>query len=250
MSTPDLVLFFDERFGEVNDYLELLEQVEKVAQSGPPRLAVSNYSITAPQQKILYSSVYLQLYNLVEATMARCIAAITQAASALGQWQPHELSDELRQEWVRSVARTHADMSPENRLKYALQMTDHLVNQLPIGDFAIEAGGGGNWDDEVIYAMAKRLGCPINISGPTLAGVKRVKRDGMGSMKLVKNRRNSLAHGSISFVDCADGVAVSELRETAEHVEKYLREVIQSFVDYINSYIFLRPDVRPNGGTP
>ncbi|MFF5305445.1 MAE_28990/MAE_18760 family HEPN-like nuclease [Streptomyces sp. NPDC013161] len=250
MSTSDLVTFFDERFGEVDAYVELLEQVEKVAQSGPPRLESSGYSITAPQQKILYSSVYLQLYNLVEATMARCIAAITQTAATAGQWQPHDLSDELKHEWVRTAARTHADMSPENRLKYALQMTDHLVKRLPIADFVIESGGGGNWDDEVIHSMAKRLGCPIKISGPTLTGVKRVKRDGMGSMKLIKNRRNSLAHGSVSFVDCADGVAVSELRETAEHVEKYLREVIQSFVDYIDSYIFLRPESRPNGGTP
>ncbi|MFJ2009848.1 MAE_28990/MAE_18760 family HEPN-like nuclease [Streptomyces globisporus] len=249
MSTADLIVFFDERFSEVDAYLELLEQVEKVARSGPPRLAESEYPITAPQQKILYSSVYLQLYNLVEATMARCVTEITKAAAASQKWQPHELSDELRQEWVRTSARTHADMAPDNRLKYALQMTDHLVNQLPITTFEIEVGGGGNWDDEAIHDMAKRLGCQISISGTVLAGVKRVRRDGMGTMKLVKNRRNSLAHGSISFVDCADGIIARELREMSQQVEKYLREVIACFADYIDSYIFLRPEIRPNGGT-
>ncbi|MER7854531.1 MAE_28990/MAE_18760 family HEPN-like nuclease [Streptomyces bacillaris] len=155
MSTSDLVTFFNERFNEVSAYLELLEEVERAARSGPPRLAGSDYRITAPQQKILYSSVYLQLYNLVEATMARCVSEITRAAAASGKWQPHELSDELRQEWVRSSARTHIDMTPDSRLKFALQMTDHLVNQLPIREFEIETGGGGNWDDEAIYAMAK-----------------------------------------------------------------------------------------------
>lgn len=249
MSTSDLVTFFDERFNEVSAYLELLEEVERAARSGPPRIAGSEYRITAPQQKILYSSVYLQLYNLVEATMARCVSEITRAAAASGKWQPHELSDELRQEWVRSSARTHIDMTPDSRLKYALQMTDHLVNQLPIREFEIETGGGGNWDDEAIYAMAKRLGCQIAISSTALAGVKRVRRDGMGSMKLVKDRRNSLAHGSISFVDCADGIIATELREMSQQVESYLREVIKCFAHYIDSYIFLRPEIRPNGGT-
>lgn len=68
-------------------------------------------------------------------------------------------------------------------------------------------------------------------------------------MKLVKDRRNSLAHGSISFVDCADGIIATELREMSQQVESYLREVIKCFAHYIDSYIFLRPEIRPNGGT-
>ncbi|MFJ2632756.1 MAE_28990/MAE_18760 family HEPN-like nuclease [Streptomyces sp. NPDC087422] len=249
MSTGDLLPFFEERFGEVDAYLELLDQVETATQSGVPRIAGSNYPISADQQKILYSSVYLQLYNLVEATMARCVAAITDAAAAAGQWQPHDLNEYLHQEWVRAVAGTHIELSPVNRLKYALRMSDHIVNKLPVSTFAIDTGGGGNWDDESIHEMAKRLGCQISLSKPTQEGVKRQKRDGLGPLKLVKNRRNSLAHGSISFVDCADGVAVSELRETAENIEKYLREVIDNFKQYIDSFDFLRPISRPNGAT-
>jgi hypothetical protein len=250
MSAADLLPFFEERYDEVDAYLDLLSEVEKATQSGVPRLAGVNYRITASQQKILYSSLYLQLYNLVEATVARCVSAITSAAEAAGQWLPHHLNEELRREWVRSTARTHTDLTPEKRLKHAMELSEHIVQQLPIRGFVIDTGGGGNWDDEEIFDMGKRLGCSITISPATRRLVKAPMRDDLGSMKLVKNRRNDLAHGSISFVDCADGVTVDELRKTAEGVEKYLREVIDCFVGYISSYDFLRPDFRPNGGAP
>lgn len=249
MSTADLLPFFEERFGEVDSYIDLLEKVEEATQNGIPRIAVSEYRITAKQQKILYSSVYLQLYNLVEATMARCVSELTEATSTAGRWQPHQLNDQLMGEWVRSTARTHSDMSAESRLKHALEMSTHIVQQLPIEPFVIDVGGGGNWDDQVIYKMAERLGCPLSLTLPTQAGVKRKKRDGLGPLQLVKNRRNGLAHGSISFVDCADGVLVSELREMSQSVEAYLREVITCFKSYIDSHNFLRPDSRPSGDT-
>ncbi|MFF4931051.1 MAE_28990/MAE_18760 family HEPN-like nuclease [Streptomyces griseofuscus] len=249
MSTADLFPFFEERFAEVDSYIDFLEKIEEATRNGIPRIAVSEYRITAKQQKILYSSVYLQLYNLVEATMARCVSELTEATSAEGRWQPHHLNDHLLQEWVRSTARTHADMSAPSRLKHALEMSAHIVQQLPIKPFVIDVGGGGNWDDEVIYKMAERLGCPLALTGPTQASVKRKKRDGLGPLQLVKNRRNGLAHGSISFVDCADGVVVSELREMSQCVEMYLREVIGCFKNYIESYDFLRPDSRPSGDT-
>ncbi|WP_268220762.1 MAE_28990/MAE_18760 family HEPN-like nuclease [Streptomyces sp. EMB24] len=249
MSTADLFPFFEERFGEVDSYIDFLEKIEEATQNGIPRIAVSEYRITAKQQRILYSSVYLQLYNLVEATMARCVSELTEATSTAGRWQPHQLNDNLLQEWVRSTARTHADMSAPNRLKHALEMSTHIVQQLPIKPFVIDVGGGGNWDDEVIYRMAERLGCRLSLTSPTQARVKRKRRDGLGPLQLVKDRRNGLAHGSISFVDCADGVVVRELREMSQCVEAYLREVIACFKNYIDSYNFLRPDSRPSGDT-
>jgi len=57
---------FEERLHEIDAYLDLLDALQRQAQSGPPK--IGDFVITAQQQKILYSSVYLQLYNLVEAT--------------------------------------------------------------------------------------------------------------------------------------------------------------------------------------
>ncbi|MEV4119477.1 MAE_28990/MAE_18760 family HEPN-like nuclease [Micromonospora sp. NPDC049645] len=250
MSAGDLLPFFEERFSEVSDYLDLLEQLDAVtASSGTPRLAVSNYRITTSQQRILYSSVYLQLYNLVEATVARCVSAVTDAATSAGHWLPHQLNEELQREWVRAVAQTHVDMTPEKRLKFALELSNHITNQLPIAGFVVDTGGGGNWDDEAIFKVGKRLGCRITNS-PEVSKAVKSKTSGSehGPLKLVKLRRNDLAHGSLSFVECAQNLVVRELRENANQVGAYLREVIECFTQYINSHAFLRPAHQPSNG--
>src|ERR1051325_4470081 len=110
-----LATFFEERLAEIDAYLEFLEALEKEAQSGPPRLGSSGPIITTQQQRILYSGAFLHLYNLVEATVVRCLDAITEAAISAGSWTASDLKQELRREWVRVTARTHVDLNYENR---------------------------------------------------------------------------------------------------------------------------------------
>lgn len=242
----ELTPFLNERIDEVREFLELLKAIEQAASTGVPRLERSGATITVSQQRILSSSVYLQLYNLVEAIVTRCLDALTRAFET-ASWQPADLDLKLRQEWVRFMARTHVEMTPQNRLKSAMQMCEHLIDSLPLGGFRVDPGGGGNWDDDAIYKLTDRVGCKLQLRRTTAAAIKRPMRDGLGALKLVKNRRNGLAHGSISFIDCADGVLVAELIAVADAVETYLREVVDSFVEFIDAHGFLLADRRPPG---
>lgn len=246
MSTSDLARFFEERFGEIQEYLTLLQEIEDAARSGPPRIEGSTSRITASQQKILYSSVYLQLYNLVEATISRCLDAVCDAAADGSRWRPADLNSSLQREWIRVSAQTHIDLSPDHRLERAVAVCTQLIEQLPIDQFKIEAGGGGNWDDDGIEKISKRVGCQLRISRATRTAVKRHLRDDLGALKLVKNRRNGLAHGSLSFVDCADGVAVDELRAMVDAVGEYLREAIGCFASYVSLFEFLQSTSKPS----
>jgi hypothetical protein len=238
MTTAELHTFFRERADEVFAFLRLLEDVETAARSGPPRLANTLTPITTSQQKILYSSLYLQLYNLVEATVARCIDAVVTSA-ADGSSRPSDLNKALRAEWVRSFARTHVDLNASNRLKHAVEMCEQILGQLPLEVFKVESGGGGNWDDTEIEVISRRMGCGLQITPTTLAAVKRVLRDDLGALKLVKSRRNDLAHGSLSFVDCGEGLDVAELKNLTDAVVNYLAEAITCFGDYIDMRGFL-----------
>ncbi|KAA0115093.1 MAE_28990/MAE_18760 family HEPN-like nuclease [Mycolicibacterium sp. P9-22] len=229
----ELSAFFDERRAEIDAYIKLLEGLEVAAKSGAPRLKDTNAAITPEQIKILNSSLYLQLYNLVEATVSRCLDAIAGTLSR-EQLKPNELNPTLRQEWVRFIARTHIDLNSGNRLQAALDLCDHLLGELPISAFRIEPGGGGNWDDAAIEQMCKRVGCKLDIPRAVRSAVKRPVRDEMGALKLVKDRRNSLAHGSLSFSDCSDGVSFAELSQLANSVYGYLEAAIASFDNYID----------------
>ncbi len=248
MTTSDLRDFFHERFAEIESYLDLLQTIEAAVRNGTPRIEGSKVAITASQQKILYSSGYLQLYNLVEATVSRCINEISEAATSHpNAWRVDDLIAELRREWVRSMARTHTDMSPDSRLQDAVAMCDHLIAHLPVAQLRIDIGGGGNWDDEEIYRLSKRVGCELQISATTNESVKRPLRDNLGAMKLVKDRRNHLAHGQISFVECAEGIVVAELRDITNAIGDYLREAIACFSAYIDLCAYVLPGRRPQG---
>jgi hypothetical protein len=236
---------FEERIQEIDAYLELLEAVERQVREGPPR--IGGASITAQQQRILYSSLYLQLYNLVEATATWCIDAVSVAAANGGRWRPGDLSERLRREWVRATARTHVDLNVDNRLSTALEFCDRLIQGLPVSDWSIEKGGGGNWDDLEIEEITDRLGLELRISRPVLTGIKRRIREDKGALVLVRFLRNELAHGNLSFAECGDGVTVTDLRDIKNRAADYLREVVKAFREYIDGFKFLLPGRRPTG---
>ena len=236
---------FQERLDEVESYLAFLSSMEERAQHGPPRLEGAEHPISAQQQRILYSSVYLQLYNLVEATMSRCVEAVAAAALESGRWKPGDLSVLLRREWVRATARTHENLTPDHRLESALVLCDHLVTSLPVSAFDIDKGGGGNWDDAAIEGISQRLGFQLVVSQSVYSAVKRPFRDELGPLALVKQLRNRLAHGSISFAQCAEDVTVPRLVELKKATVDYLTEVVVSFSKYIASFEYLIQERRP-----
>jgi MAE_28990/MAE_18760-like HEPN len=237
---------FDERLQEIEAYLDLLDALQRQIQAGPPH--IGGAPVTAQQQRILYSSVYLQLYNLVEATATWCVEGVAAAAATGGIWTPGDLSDDVRREWVRTVARTHTDLSYDNRLQTTLDFFTWLVANKPVEKWGVEKGGGGNWDDGELEAIAFRLGCTLQISQPNYKGVKQHVRDQMGVLVLVRTLRNKLAHGSLSFTECGENVSVSDLRDLKDRAAAYLREVVQHFQNFIDSFSYLQPAKRPVGG--
>jgi hypothetical protein len=248
MNVAELRPSFEERLNEVQVFLSLLHDIEQVAAMGPPRLEHATRSITAEQLRILYSTTYLQLYNLVESTITSCMRAIDDAVSSTGTWRVDDLTTEIRREWVRAKARTHVVLAPDTRLNEALKLCDHIVDCLPVNDLAVERGGGGNWDDQEIESMSTRLGCSLQFGKGTLTAVRRHRADKDGALALVKRRRNDLAHGSISFVSCSDGVSVSDLTDVVDAIGNYLGEAVDSFVAFITGLHFVLPERRVAGG--
>jgi hypothetical protein len=242
----ELFTRFEERFSEIAAYLQFLDGIETVVRSGIPRLGEDGPVVTTQQQRILYSVVYLQLYNLVEATVTSCLDAVSKAAIRRAMCAPGDLTTEMRREWVKHIARTNVSMGPEKRLEDALALCNHLVAALPVSEFEIEKGGGGNWDDEAIRRVAERIGFKLRVRRATEKGVKRKIRNDLGAMALIVDLRNGLAHGTLSFVECGQDDSAAELRALAESVATYLREVVAAFVSYIEEYRYLVPERRPD----
>lgn len=240
MNTALISQLFDERLQEITAYLELLDALEAQLQSGSLRIGA--YDTTAQQQRILYSAVYLQLYNLVEATVTWCMDTV--AAAATHPWRAGDFSAQLRREWVKHRAKTHQELNEGNRLDYVLTLCESLISAQPIQSWTVERGKGGNWDDLEIETIAKRIGCQLTITREVYQRIKRRIRDDKGALELVKYLRNSLAHGTISFSECGDGVSAKELRDLTNATASYLREVVQAFSTFIDDKLFLSPEHR------
>jgi hypothetical protein len=237
---------FRERLQEVETHLDFLQHLETETQDGPPRVGQGGAAVTPQQQRILYSVVYLQLYNLVEATITRCIDTFSSIAVD-GNRGPGALSDKLRREWVRYVARTHVDLNYENRLNGALDLCQTLLTGRPVLPFKIDKGGGGNWDDQQIANISSRLGLNLHVSQAVMTGVKQPFKNDQGALVFIKSLRNDLAHGKVSFAECGEGITVDELRELKDRTARYLQEVVAVFETSIAAHEFLRPEDRPAG---
>ena len=246
MTPADLQRFFNERRSEVDEYVSFLQDIDAASQSGPPRLQGIGQPITVSQHKILMSSLYLQLYNLVEATFSQALVAIQDAAFA-GSIRARDLGDEMLSEWVRAVARTHEDLNPGNRLQAALDACRQVVDDIFITGLTLDMSVSGNLDDTQIEKLGDRLGLGFRVTPATRTGVKWHVRDDMGAMALVKHRRNHLAHGALSFVDCADNVSVSELASMTASISAYLVEFVDSVVTFIAGSGFLKQLVATSG---
>lgn len=240
---------FEERLQEIEAYLDLLEALEKQVQQGLPKIGVNEVTstvITVQQQRILYSSVYLQLYNLVESTVSRCLDTVSKVITDKNL-QPSDLSSNLCREWVRCIARTHTDLGYDKRLESALELFNHIVQASPVLTFKLEKGGGGNWDDEEIYKLSQRLGLSLNISNKTRQDIKQPFRDDKGALVLIRTLRNKLAHGDLSFAECGENITAHQLRQLTDRVALYMREVVACFKSSMDAHEFLQPTRRPTG---
>ena len=237
---------FDERVEEIDAYIKLLEVIERSAQNGPPE--IDGEVVTTRQQRMLYSAVFLQLYNLVEATATWCVSAVTTATTSSGVWTVDQLEPPIRKEWVRTKARTHVILNPDNRHTTSIAFCDLLLQGGNISAWDIEKGSGGNWDIAEIEAISNRIGCALEISPDVYRAAKRHFRDDKNSLLYIKDLRNQLAHGSISFEQSGENLTVSDLKDLKERTVNYLGEVVQSFSTYVARFMFLESNARPSTG--
>lgn len=237
---------FEERNEEIESYISLLKGIEASIRSGVPKLSgAEEVKVSAKQQKILYSACYLMLYNLVESTINGCFEALTKTAVEGKSYYPHDLSDSYRRAWVGFIAKTtNLNMSPKARLDAAMELCRYFLESRPVYPFKYDLSSGGNWDDENIMSTVGEFGIVINLEREVEARVKMPFRDEKSALKFIKDQRNKLAHGEISFSQCNENDDSSTMSELHMTIKSYLSCVIRDFQDHVEGYHFLDPKRR------
>jgi hypothetical protein len=124
---------FQEHSKEINDYLDFLLLLENETKNGLPKIGDN---VISPQQVYsLYSSAFVQIYNLVEGTVSKCIQAVCAGIIQDKKHTPADLSDAMRKEWLRFRAQTHYDIVPDKRLRKLESILKEAVDKRPITSF-------------------------------------------------------------------------------------------------------------------
>jgi len=222
---------------EVMAYVRFL----RVALESQATLISKDGAVVLPLSKnithTLKANLLLLLYSAMEATV---VQLLDEMHSAIGSQcsSADELNSELFLLVVKSFKESSAGIT-------------HQTMQQPLHESIFQAwfkewkqkdskkrrssGISGNVDSKAIYFQLKRFGVvaghedspPSHLAHP--------------SLKMVKDRRNVLAHGEQSFVALGQGLALEELITDARYVFRTLAKVIQEVNLYLENKRYLAP---------
>ncbi|EGO9737154.1 hypothetical protein BF347_004730, partial [Escherichia coli] len=200
---------FDERSGEILAYLDLLKFIEH---AGAELISSDNkehkFTITSQSRKTLKGAVYILLYNLIESTMREAICLIHETI-----YDRNIEFDKLKKNLKSEILK---------RLKNESVNIDNLISGLTkgiscgisYGTFNKKKIFSGNIDREEIKEKSKIYGFSTHSDYThTKHGEK---------LATVKQHRNDLSHGNVSFAEIGKNVSYQDLENISLEVIAYL----------------------------
>ena len=179
------------------------------------------YNMGRELEKTLRASVYLMLYNLVEATMTHAIDAIHVHISG-ERVGFDDLKEDVRKIAIKGLRKAVTTDSPAELLNTTIPISSALIW---LG-FDKKDLFSGNLDGRLIRDKAKEYGFQIASHDTSTS------RDGANLVR-VKTKRNELAHGGISFEDCGHDISMDEIVSTFEETKIYLKAVLDGICEYL-----------------
>ena len=177
--------------------------------------------IDAELSTILKANGFLLLYNLIEATIRNSIDAVLNSIhSSTVTFQ--SLSDNLKRIWIRQESKGLTDeRSQEKIMQIAKSILDNQILSFERDCINIS----GNIDAQKIREIIKQFGGNEISNG----------RD----LKIIKDKRNNLAHGEFTFSDIGKDYTVGDLITYKNEAKNYLSNVLDEIQDYIDNQKYL-----------
>ncbi|GGH67333.1 MAE_28990/MAE_18760 family HEPN-like nuclease [Phaeocystidibacter marisrubri] len=211
---------FEKRVDEIDVYFKHLEAfLEDDAQVYFPNKQTHKYKTPDPTlQKVLKANCFLLIYNLVESSVRLAITHVHDHVSN-ERLTYREVIDEIRLIWIKEEHNKFRDMANS----IIVETLRNLENEV----FNLEytsSGISGNIDSRKINEFCDLYGFP-----------KRVHHTaGDGSqLHIVKQQRNSLAHGNISFSECGRSYTFEQLIDIKVYVSRYVKQFLNNVSRYL-----------------
>lgn len=226
----DVMTDFNDRVAEVELYFQLLaaldnDEIAILKGSGPQVVPVG--ASPADWGRMLKGGAYLVLYNMVEAFIRRGFNEMFDSIQGDGLCAD-SLTHPLRQQWITQKNRKVKpfDGSPRLYMDLAFEMIDEITkgttavlhpDHLPIS---------GNIDADVIRKVCNLHGVPHGTPPAAKGGVE---------LATVKKKRNDLAHGNESFVECGRNLTAADLIRVKDEVVAFVRGILINIQQFVNN---------------
>ncbi len=225
--------FYRQRCSEVKRYIDFVQKmadhkVSKMASETPQGIRiVEGYDIDRELVKTLRANSFLLLYNLVESTMTNAVDAIHQSIRQ-ENIDFDSLNDSLKRISIKNARKA---------LETKHGMNSFLAQQHPI-NFAVVSLGynkrklfSGNVDCESIFNTSKNYG--FELPDP-----KRKWHSLHNDLERVRDQRNALAHGRVSFQECGQETPPDYIKKVSWETMAYLRIVLWVVKSYIRNQAY------------
>lgn len=208
---------------------------EESSGTGGDARIYQEYVIERELLKTFKASVFLVLYNLVESTMANAVDAIHQSMAS-DDYDFSKLSESMKKitlnnfkSGIKNINTKENVLTGEDSLKKIAMTYGYNKNFL----------FSGNISAKTIKDCAKKYGFDI-------ADHDKEKSQSGERIVDIKEKRNHLAHGNISFEDCGKEVSPEELVSLFEETVTYLNAVLDGVESFILEKKYLREEERIN----
>ncbi|KHD11122.1 hypothetical protein PN36_01830 [Candidatus Thiomargarita nelsonii] len=218
---------FDRRVKDVEQYLHFLKQVHE------PQVELhfshqGTYSqIDDNLKNILRANAFLVMYNMVEYSIRYGILDIYREIES-HKCTYSTVRQEIRDIWLnyhyRNIFKLTANW--ESARKMAARLVEDAVNSVIISLNEEAIPLAGNLDARQIRLICQAHGI-LSQTHPDAKGGSKLLR--------VKEQRNFLAHGHISFSESGEQVRVEDLEKIKHEIVIFVRDILTNMMDYANN---------------
>ena len=214
---------FEQKINEIEIFFELLQNIES------EEICLKDDSILTDLNKILKASFFLMLYNMVESTMRESVIAIYDKIDS-DSIHFNQLGSKLRKKILVDCKKNIGIDILHNGT------SNDIAKELLKVSMSEKKLFSGNIDSDLIKATALQYGFSYSTDpNRTKFGEK---------LRSIKDYRNDLAHGNLTFSEVGRSYDLNQLREYKDETIAYVQKIIENIADYLRNGGYLN---TPNG---
>ena len=212
-----LLDFLDQGAGDGYDYDSVMAKARAIAERANQDGLPSPTPEVTLASSVIRSNVKIMIYNIIEFTVTSLIYDRLKDENC----GYADVSEKLRTLWHRTRMRTLSDpnASNETAVRISKQLLDEVIVNKTLRLDTHKTISGGNLDGEKILKLFDDHGVSVHTADAKFRA---------DELRDIKDRRNDLAHGSVSFADAG----------LIDRVDSFLMQLRKDVIDYLDLGVY------------